>query len=97
MEIGGFMGNTGLRFDGKNLGNSVQNQTPPGGSLTSQEIMLPIPYCDGNYIVKLMPECLSYGGANQVAWISNKQRDRFTINYTYAGGWALDWMAIHLP
>ncbi len=77
-------------FNRAKYGNYKQAEAAPGGNATYKDITLPIAYADGDYVVDILRT------ANAIEWISDKTNTGFRINYSNAGGWALDWVARHL-
>jgi hypothetical protein len=75
-------------FDGKNQGNVMLGEVPPGDNATQKTITLPIPYCDGDYIVYIEQ-------AGNMCWASDKTNTGFTLNYNVPGGFTVSWIAIH--
>jgi hypothetical protein len=72
------------------FGNRNLNEAAPGGGTTGKVVTLPYPYPDAKYEVIASPL------GNASVWVTSKNSTAFTLNYSVAGGVAVDWYAKHL-
>jgi hypothetical protein len=75
-------------FEGENHGNVKLGEAAPGGNVTQKEIILSIPYCDGEYVIYIEQ-------AGNMCWASDKTNTGFILNYNVPGGFTVSWIAIH--